>query len=757
MANPERMAQLERALRNADAAGDTAAATTLANEIRRQRAAGQQQPAPQQAFDSPVGPTGMIEVDLPDGTIAEFPEGTSRDVMRSALQRRFGTQQQPAQQGQNWWESAPLVDQAKPVTLNIGGKRVKVDGGFMQLSPEQQNATVDEIAASIGVNQPGEQNGKNWWDDAPLVEPGNATTQENASQRGPWEKYQAQPEVGPWQKYAAQQDSDSRNGFLGKVDTAMRGAADMLSFGFADEIAAGGDALFNPVFGTGQEGGSISERYDRNLAQQRVTDAADAQERFGYRLGGQLAGGVGGGVGLAKNGLSLAGRAIENGAKLRTVAGASALEGAVMGAGQGFGSGEGGLDNRLTSAGTGAKWGLGFGLATPVAVAGVSAGVRRAVTPFASSPERQALADVLKREGVDLTAGQRTGSERLRYAENEIGGRVARRIAERQGEQFTAAALRRAGIDANRATPEVMDAAFTRIGQQFDGLASRNRLMPDQQFASDLSDTIRGYNQLVNETARAPIVMDTAADIAQMARNGITGEAYQALRSRLDQSARASARDPQLQDALYGLRNTLDDGMERSIIMNNPSDLGKWREARSQYRNMLVLEKASTGAGENAAQGLISPSQLRNATVVGQGRRNYARGKGDFADIARAGEAVMKPLPNSGTAGRINAQNLGAGMFSTLGGIAGTAGGGIPIGLLGAVAGATVPKVAGRTMMTKIAQAYLGNQQFQQSQMKPGIRAILNALMNAEQSAAAPRILGQERRSPLEITVRPNY
>lgn len=614
----------------------------------------------------------MIEVELPDGTIAEFPEGTSRDVMRSALQKRFGTQQfTPAQQGQNWW------------------------------------------------------------DDAPLVEPANSTAQ--------------------------RQDTDSRNSFLGKVDTAMRGAADMLSFGFADEIAAGGDALFNPVFGTGQEGGSFSERYDKNLAQQRATDAADAQDRFGYHLGGQLAGGVGGGVGLAKNGLSLVGRAIENGSGLGRVALASAAEGAAMGGAQGFGSGEGGLDNRLTSAGTGAKWGLGLGLATPVAVTGVSAGVRRAVTPFASSPERQALADILKREGVDLTAGQRTGSERLRYAENEIGGRVARRIAERQGEQFTAAALRRAGIDANRATPEVMDAAFTRIGQPFDGLASRNRLVPDQQFASDLSDTIRGYNQLVNETARAPIVMDTAADIAQMARNGITGEAYQALRSRLDQAARASARDPQLQDALYGLRNTLDDGMERSIIMNNPSDLGKWREARSQYRNMLVLEKAATGAGENAAQGLISPSQLRNATVTGQGRRNYARGKGDFADLARAGEAVMKPLPNSGTAGRINAQNLGAGMFSTLGGIAGTAGGGIPIGLLGAVAGATVPKVAGRAMMTKIAQAYLGNQQFQQSQMAPGMRKLINTLLNVEQSAAPPRVLGQERRSPLEITVRPNY
>lgn len=37
----------------------------------------------------------MIEVELPDGTIAEFPDGTSQDVMRSALQKRFGGAQKP--------------------------------------------------------------------------------------------------------------------------------------------------------------------------------------------------------------------------------------------------------------------------------------------------------------------------------------------------------------------------------------------------------------------------------------------------------------------------------------------------------------------------------------------------------------------------------------------------------------------------------------------------------------------------------------
>jgi hypothetical protein len=34
-------------------------------------------------------------------------------------------------------------------TLNIGGRKVTVDDSFMSLSPDQQNATVDEIASSF--------------------------------------------------------------------------------------------------------------------------------------------------------------------------------------------------------------------------------------------------------------------------------------------------------------------------------------------------------------------------------------------------------------------------------------------------------------------------------------------------------------------------------------------------------------------------------------------------------------------------------
>lgn len=37
-------------------------------------------------------------------------------------------------------------------TLNIEGKRVKVDDSFMQLSPEEQAETVDEIAQTLGIS-----------------------------------------------------------------------------------------------------------------------------------------------------------------------------------------------------------------------------------------------------------------------------------------------------------------------------------------------------------------------------------------------------------------------------------------------------------------------------------------------------------------------------------------------------------------------------------------------------------------------------
>ena len=359
----------------------------------------------------------------------------------------------------------------------------------------------------------------------------------------------------------------------------------------------------------------------------------------------------------------------------------------------------------------------------------------RAITPFPANAERMAMADTLKREGVDLTAGQRTGSEKLRYMESELGGMAGQRMMDQQGEQFTKAVLRRAGINAERATPEVMDQAFTRIGQQFDNLAANNRMLSDPQFIGDMKTAITEYGSLVPESARAPIVENLTNDIVSTIRQhgGIPGASYQALRSRLDRMSRGAQADPQLSTVFRDIRGALDDAMERSIAANNPADLGAWREARNQYRDMLVIEQAATGAGENAAMGLISPSQLRNSTVQKHGRRNYARGQGDFAELARAGEALMKSLPQSGTGPRLAARAVGAGPSAIVGALMGnTALPGIGA-MLGAGAGAAVPFMAGRAMLSRPGRAYLGNQMVQApAALDPRLAAVLAALAGRE-------------------------
>lgn len=532
------------------------------------------------------------------------------------------------------------------------------------------------------------------------------------------------------------QGFEQGGGALRDVDSFVRGAADMASLGFADEISALGNATVDAMTGT-------PNNYDRRLRQERIQQKIRDRDDPLASNAGRLAGAVGSGVGLARSGLSLTANAANAGHGLARTALASGAEGAALGGLHGFGSGEGGLANRLGQAKSGAAAGAVLGAASPLAVAGVSAAARRVGTPFRAGAERTAAADVLRREGIDLTAGQTTGSKGLRYAESEIGGNAAQDVMERQGEQFTAAILRRVGVNANRATPEVVDDAFSQIGQQFDNLATNNNMLADRTFFAHLRDTLNEYGQLVPESMRAPIVKGVINDVLKATQKGhIPGSSYQALRSRLDRAARAVARDPELSQALREIREALDDAMERGIAQSNPSALGAWREARRLYRNMIVVERAATGAGEDAALGLISPSALRNATVTKQGRRAFARGQGDFAELARAGEALLKPLPQSGTAPRLRAQNLGTSLAplmvgSAAGGAYGAKEGGISGALAGAALGAAAPRVAGRMMMSRPAQAYLANQVF----ANPGATSgtLLTIMNNSGAGALARR------------------
>lgn len=315
----------------------------------------------------------------------------------------------------------------------------------------------------------------------------------------------------------------------------------------------------------------------------------------------------------------------------------------------------------------------------------------RAITPLPASPARRAAVDILEREGVtSLTAGQRTGNESLRYLESAasaapMAGHGAARIEAEGGRQFTDAALRRAGT-AGEATPEVLAANQRRLGQTFQDLSARNTLIPDNQFIADVTDAVRRYRNVPDSQQRAMLQGYIDDIVPHVNAGGMSGAEYQPMRSMLSADSKSVAQsDPYLSRALAGIRNSLDDAMERSIAQNNPQDMGAWQSARREYQAQKLIEKAASRAGEATLEGQITAPNLRNAIPKAGG--GYARGEGQFDELARAGATVMTPLPNSGTAQRMNAFHiLNAGL------------GGIPQAL------------AGRVLMSDPVQRYLANQ-----------------------------------------------
>lgn len=325
----------------------------------------------------------------------------------------------------------------------------------------------------------------------------------------------------------------------------------------------------------------------------------------------------------------------------------------------------------------------------------------RAVTPNPMSAERLAAANALRAEGVNPPASMVTGSKILKAAESELGGSRFDDAVNRMNEQFTAATLRRAGIRGEtRATPDVINAAEDRIGQTFDAVAARNPHIPlDSRFSRELAAVGDDFHNLTG--ARSPLLDNFAQRIQSTGRApAISGESYQTIQSDIARYARA-AQQPELRMALQDMRNTLDAAIQRGL--RDQRDAAEWRRARREWANLMVVSRAAGGSTEAAANGFITPAKL-TAAIESMRRGTYTHGRGDFADLARAGNQIMKPYQDSGTPSRARAMAFPAVAGAVLGGGFGV--------LPGAAMAAVAPFLAGRAIMSRPVQAYLQNQRF---------------------------------------------
>jgi hypothetical protein len=221
-------------------------------------------------------------------------------------------------------------------TLNIEGRKVKVDDSFLQLSPEDQAKTVDEIAAHMQITPP---------------------------------KDAAEPKPTPsgrhltYEEGIAAMDAEGANGAVG---TGMMGAIE-------------GIPVAGPYLKSGLQKASAGisslidgESYDANLKQaQAVTDEAQ-RAHPNINTGGQIAGAVGsmiplgstalGARALGITGPSFGGRLVASGLSSGAI---SAADTAARG-GDAHDAGWSGLI------------GGGIGAAVPILGAGIDAGVRAA-------------------------------------------------------------------------------------------------------------------------------------------------------------------------------------------------------------------------------------------------------------------------------------------------------------------------------------------------------------------------------------------
>lgn len=156
-------------------------------------------------------------------------------------------------------------------TLVINGQKVTVSDDFLNLSPEEQNATVDEIATQMGVAPTQREVADNGMGVLSAMSSNPEVMAKSV------EASQAQAKAEELRAKAGQPqatyDPGAGGAYLGSI-------APGLTFGAADEIAAGIGSLFE------------DRSYDEILAGLRKQEASNSEQHPWASLAGNMTGAV---------------------------------------------------------------------------------------------------------------------------------------------------------------------------------------------------------------------------------------------------------------------------------------------------------------------------------------------------------------------------------------------------------------------------------------------------------------------------------
>lgn len=287
-------------------------------------------------------------------------------------------------------------------------------------------------------------------------------------------------------------------GILSDIDAAVRGAADVLTFGTIDELAA----MLSSATGIGGE----KDDYEQNLSRQRAIDRYDEENNPWARTAGQVAGGVAGAI-ATPGAILPSTRAVTNTGAVLAGAGEGAVAGGLYGIGSSEQAGLARLQDAPAQAAVGAGFGAAGALAAPL-VRRAGTAITNRLTGGAPPPDPT---------GIPLTRGQATGDIPTQQIEQEMlantrgpgAQSVMQGFLERQRQSVEDAA-RRIGQEVGGAP---MDASPTELGEQvlhgIRGAATRSRREIDAAY-----NAARGAQAVapVDVATRAPLVIRQALE-----------------------------------------------------------------------------------------------------------------------------------------------------------------------------------------------------------------------------------------------------
>lgn len=450
---------------------------------------------------------------------------------------------------------------------------------------------------------------------------------------------------------------------ISKTQSAVTGAADTASLGLDPKIRGLGAALGQTI------GEKLNLRPDTEIsfpdlyAQKRneienATKMAEQQNPMSY-LGGQVAGAVlpaisAPGSLFPSSGKVLGKGFVEGGKQLgKNILQMGAVSVPTAGV-YGFNKSSGDLSDKMESAKDYAVPALAASVALPTAGVAIPYAAGKALDAITPSIDEGmvAVGKIAQKYNIPVSFPSLTKSESVKNFQKmsqtvPLSGE--NKFRAKQMEAFNKALTKSFGYESPRITPEVMNAAFKKVGNEFDSLG-KGKVFNSSGFQQSIDDVLADASIYTDDALNAfSKEVDTVR--ANFAPDGsISGERLGQLRTRLNRLARKT-NDADKAELFKSLENSVID------MMTAGDDVAKsaLSEAKRKYKNLLVVEPLAN----KAVGGEINPSLLANRAEKIYGRAYTTGNAGEIGDLARIGKELLIKEGGSDTAPKMVQLGLG--------------------------------------------------------------------------------------------------